>query len=61
MCLYEVAYDNGSDTMDHFTTEMLTLEDSLPMHDVVIHDNEGFFVRVVGLVVLDGGPLSFPS
>lgn len=40
------------------------IADSTPIYDVDIgcdHDNEGLFVGIVGLLALDGGPLSFQS
>jgi hypothetical protein len=47
-----------------FATEVLTLRDS-PLVRVVVggcsHDNEGLFIRVVELLALSGGPLSFLS
>jgi hypothetical protein len=55
---------SGERSVGDFATEALMLGDSPPVHVVVVgcsHDNEGLFIRVVELLALSGGPLSFLS
>lgn len=63
MCLYQVAYGDGSFTVGEFLTETMTFRRTR-VNKVAIgcgHDNEGLFVGAAGLLGLGRGGLSFPT
>eukprot|EP00250_Pteridium_aquilinum_P025023 c30017_g1_i1 orf=75-1583(-) len=63
LCIYQVAYGDGSFTEGEFSMEAVSFSGAT-MQNVAIgcgHDNEGLFAGAAGLFGLGGGSLSFPS
>lgn len=63
VCLYQVAYGDGSFTTGEFSTETLSFNGAT-LKSVALgcgHDNEGLFAGAGGILGLGGGSLSFPS
>lgn len=63
LCMYQVAYGDGSFTEGEFSMEALSFRGAT-MANVAMgcgHDNEGLFAGAAGLFGLGGGSLSFPS
>ncbi|XP_040997493.1 protein ASPARTIC PROTEASE IN GUARD CELL 1-like [Juglans microcarpa x Juglans regia] len=62
-CLYQVSYDDGSNTTGNMVTETVSFGSSGSVNNIALgcgHDNEGLFVAAAGVLGLGGGSLSFP-
>ncbi|KAI5058921.1 hypothetical protein GOP47_0027091 [Adiantum capillus-veneris] len=63
VCIYQVAYGDGSFTEGEFSMEDVSFKGAT-MENIAMgcgHDNEGLFAGAAGLFGLGGGALSFPS
>jgi hypothetical protein len=64
VCLYQVAYGDGSVTAGDFATETLTFAGGARVASIAlgcVHDNECLFMVAAGLLGLSHDSLSFPA